>query len=157
MFGGDGNDNLRGGDDGDEIYGEAGNDSLSGGTGNDLLDGGDGNDTIAGGDDDDLIYGGAGADIITGGKGNDTMEGGPQADRFVFARGHGHDEIVGFQNNTDKLDLSAFGFANAGAVRALAAMRPDGLFIDLSSVGGDSILISSGLRLGQLDAADMVL
>jgi Ca2+-binding RTX toxin-like protein len=130
---------MRGGGDGDELYGDAGNDSLYGGTENDIL------------------CGGAGADLIVGGDGNDTMDGGTRADRFVVARGHGDDVTDNFQHNADRLDLTAFGFASAAAVRALASARSDGVFIDLTSVGGDSILIASGLRLNQLDGGDLIL
>lgn len=87
------------------IRGTAGNDTLTGAPGGKLMYGDGGNDTITGGNGADTIYGGAGADQMNGGAG---------ADRFVYnSASHSgvttgtRDFIYGFQQNVDKIDLSA--------------------------------------------------
>lgn len=111
--GGGGADVLIGGSDNDRIEGGNGADTIDGQEGQDLLLGGRGNDMIDGGDGDDTINGGMGADVLIGGLG---------ADSFVFdfvsdsaAHDALRDEILGFEQGLDKLDLS-----NIDADRTLA-------------------------------------
>ncbi len=94
------------------LKGFGGNDRLEGGSGNDILEGGDGddelygnggNDSLEGGDGDDELYGNEGHDTLDGGAGNDFMDGGWGEDTYVFARGHGHDEIILYEEDTIRL------------------------------------------------------
>ncbi len=100
------------------LSGLGGHDSLLGGAGRDSLLGGGGNDRLDGQAGADLLQGGAGRDTLSGGAGKDRLTGGAGADTFVIAAGSGRDEITDF-GRTDKLDLTAFGFADFGAVEAL--------------------------------------
>lgn len=156
LFGGDGDDVMGGGAGDDAVIGDAGNDSIRGGTGEDRLSGGTGNDWLAGGAGEDDLQGGAGADTLTGGADDDVLTGGAQADVFLFRRGHGHDTVTDFQNNMDRLDLSAFGLAGFAALSALARDTSAGLLIDLGSVGGGTITLQGFLK-AQFDAADVTL
>ena len=92
--GGDGNDTLDGGTGNDILSGDADNDTIHGGDGRDYMFGGDGNDSLTGGEGNDRLRGSNGNDTLVGGAGNDYLNGGNQGDDiFVFAAGHGHDEI----------------------------------------------------------------
>ena len=186
LTGGEGNDTLVGGADNDELDGGAGHDSLDGGGGSDSLLGGAGNDTIDGGDNrdtidggagddllsggagNDLIYGGTGADTIDGGAGNDHMRGdntlGPEAgyaDTFVFQAGHGDDQISGFKDGTDTIDLSSF--TNITGFNDLSISVVDGeTVIDLTAFGGGTITFKEAstseltIDTDDLDASDFV-
>jgi len=117
LSGGDDQDTLSGGDQNDILDGGLGADSLDGGANNDTLIGGDGNDTItgstendslSGGNGDDSLFGDAGLDSLHGGAGNDTLSGGADADRFIYtSTTDAPDTITGFQQGSDKIDLSA--------------------------------------------------
>ena len=101
--GGDGNDILIGASGIDMLFGDAGNDILDGGDGRDWMHGGSGNDSLNGGEGNDKLKGGNGNDTLVGGAGNDYLNGGYRGDDiFVFAAGHGHDEISHF--NKDRSD-----------------------------------------------------
>ena len=130
------NNVLRGGGGNDTIYGQAGKDRLLGQGGNDLL------------------RGGAGADTLEGGAGNDRLFGEGGADRFVFAPGGGTDRIKDFQDGTDRIDLTAFGFANVQAARALAADQQGNVVFDFD---GDGTLIVENVTKAQLTAADLII
>jgi Ca2+-binding RTX toxin-like protein len=112
LFGGDGADMLHGGADNDRLNGDAGNDTLIGEQGNDRLVGGDDHDLLDGGAGKDTLDGGHGNDTLAGGLGEDLMTGGAGADVFVFEDRMNNDRITDFQNGTDLLDFSAFGFAS---------------------------------------------
>ena len=160
MRGRKGDDSLDGGDGDDRVRGDGGNDTLEGGSGDDrvrggrdddTVRGGDGNDRVRGDQGDDLVEGGAGRDRVKGGSGNDTVDGGSGDDRlwgnlgddlFVFQPGSGADKIHDFRPGEDRIDISAFGFADFDAV--LDATSPTGsndLLIDLGD--GDSIRLSN--------------
>lgn len=62
--------------------------------GNDLIDGGEGNDFIAGQ---------SGSNILIGGKGNDTIKGGMSEDIFVFSAEDGYDDVINFQQGSDRI------------------------------------------------------
>lgn len=116
---GSGGANRLAGNAGDNtLSGLGGHDSLTGGAGRDRLVGGTGNDLLLGGSGADVLLGGAGRDTLAGGTGKDRLTGGAGADTFVIAAGSGRDEITDF-GRADKLDLTAFGFADFGAVEAL--------------------------------------
>ena len=148
LNGGEGNDLLEGGHQADNLFGGTGDDTLRGGQGFDRLFGGDGNDTL---------FGGAGFDTLIGGTGNDLLLGNFNADRFVFADGHGNDTIGDFatDNGFEKIDLSnvsaivnLFDLLNNHATQA-------GANVLIDTGGGDSITLT-GVNLADLDSSDFV-
>ncbi len=160
-YGGRGDDTINGNSGEDNIRGNRGNDVLDGGADTDIIRGGGGNDTVIGSFGDDFLFGENGADRIEGGDGNDVMRGGISgsagdgfADVFVFTAGDDFDAIKDFENGTDAIDLTDFGFASFAQVEALAEDRPSGLRIDF---GGGDVLFIDNLLLAQFDAGDVVL
>ena len=144
---GDGNANtLKGGDGGDTLMGDADDDMLMGDAGDDTLDGGTGNDTLNGGAGDDTLDGGAGDDTLNGGAGDDVLNGNAGVDTFVFSPDDGDwdDVIVGFDEGTDKINLSAFRNLNADALKDLIEVRGSSVIIDLTGLGGGKIAIQDG-------------
>ncbi len=87
--------------------------AITGGDGNDVLSGQGGQDNLSGGAGADTLNGGAGDDFLHGGAGNDTLNGGGGDDRFVYSTGGGSDRVIGFDDQKDRLDVSALGI-NAG-------------------------------------------
>lgn len=127
------------------IRGLGGNDTLNGGSGNDTLQGGNGNDTLTGGLGRDRLDGGAGNDILAGGDGKDT---------FVFASSHGTARITDFEDGLDRIDLAAFGFADAAAAKAFAAQA--GADVVFTFAAGN-VLTVGNITLAQLTSADFIL
>ena len=141
---GDGNANtLKGGDGGDTLMGDADDDMLMGDAGDDTLDGGTGNDTLNGGAGNDTLNGGAGENTLNGGAGDDVLNGNAGVDTFVFSPDDGDwdDVIVGFDENADKINLSAFRNLNADALKDLIEVRGSSVIIDLTGLGGGKIAI----------------
>jgi Ca2+-binding RTX toxin-like protein len=101
-----------------------------------------------------FLTGGAGNETISGFAGNDTLFGGAGADRFVFGHGTGQDSVGDFVSGSDKLDLSAFGFASFAAVQAATHDVGGSAVIDLG--GGDSVTLS-GFLAAQLQSGDVIL
>ncbi|MBX2855482.1 MAG: hypothetical protein KTR21_10860 [Rhodobacteraceae bacterium] len=163
VSGGEGDD-IVSGDSGDDIVtGGAGNDIVRGGAGMDAIDGGDGDDRVIGDRGDDLVKGGAGDDVVKGGLDNDRIEGGlgndivwgdGGADVFAFSLGDGVDILKDFQDGTDQIDLSAYGFATISEALATVSENDLGARIDLGN--GDALLVR-GVDLGQLDEDDFLL
>ena len=110
---------------------------------------------ITGSDAANWLLGGAGNDRIDGGKGNDVLYGEAGADTFVFGASSGIDTIADFTPGTDKLDLSAYGFANFAAVQA--AMTDQGGGIMNIALGGGNYVILIGVTKAQLAAGDFIL
>ena len=72
----------------------------------DDITGDEGDNILSGSSLNDTIIGGLGDDTIIGGLGNDLLEGGAGEDTYVWLNGDkGIDEIVGFSQGEDKLDL----------------------------------------------------
>ena len=151
LDGGAGNDDLDGREGNDSLIGGEGNDTLDGGVGNDTLDGGVGNDTLFGWTGNNTLIGGADDDTLYGGHGEDSLEGGGGADSFVFRRWQGADTIADFEDGIDRIDLSELRVGRYEAVNATQVTN--GVLLDLSDVGGDTVLIE-GFRLADLDATD---
>ena len=172
LFGQDGGDDLRGNGGADEVRGGNGFDRLSGNQGADTLAGGGGSDTLAGGKGADTLLGGngvdrlsggaagdvlrgrAGSDTLDGGAGNDRLLGGGDGDVFAFAPGGGRDTIADFEDGSDLIDLSAFGFASAGEARQQATNQAGDVLFDFG--GGDTLLVENITR-AQLTGADFIL
>jgi Ca2+-binding RTX toxin-like protein len=166
LFGGDNDDELYGEDGNDGLFGEDGNDTLMGGEGTDRLFGGKGNDVIDGGADNDTINAGSGFDTITGGAGDDEIWGKFNADRFIFADGHGSDTIRDFAatNDIEKIDLSGitafsgitdFNGLLAATVSGQQAISASGGDVLIKTGGGNEIWLSS-VALIDLDDADFI-
>lgn len=118
-----GNDTVAGSDDdnfirttdgNDLLLGQAGRDRLVGGKDNDTIHGGEGNDRLFGGTENDRLFGGTGNDLLVGGAGLDAMTGDAGNDKFAFlditdsgTTAGTRDRITDFQQNSDKIDLSA--------------------------------------------------
>ncbi len=167
LFGATGSDTLYGGDGDDKAYGGTENDTLAGGDGSDELGLGQGDDQAAAGDGDDIVFGGAGADTVFAGTGADTVYGGT-GDDVVFLGGtdgaadvygsvaeNGSDVIFGFEDGTDRLDLTASGLTSFADIAARIGQDANGnATIDL---GGGDVLTLSGLDPSLLGADDFVL
>ena len=66
-------------------------------------------ENVIGSDHNDTLTGSNGSSTLQGGKGNDTLSGGGGNNNiFKFSPGDGSDEILGFTDNSDKIDLTAF-------------------------------------------------
>jgi len=120
------------------------------------LSGDAGSDFLAGGDGDQLIYGGNDNDILNGNAGDDTLFGGSGYDTFVFSRRGDDDTISGFQNGTDKLDLSALHFVNFAALSVAAVNVTGGMLIDFGNQKGGSVFLA-GFTEALLDSSDVYL
>ena len=114
ISGDDGNDTLNGNDGNDTLNGDNGDDTLNGGAGNDTLKGDNGDDTLNGGAGNDKLYGGKGHDTLVGGAGDDHMEGGDyESDTYLFAKGHGKDNVYDWSRGTTEADTLVFHGAKA--------------------------------------------
>ena len=156
LFGGDGDDQLYGGDGPDSHFGQAGHDSMWGGEGNDRFFGQSGNDYLNGGDGDDILGGNAGFDTLEGGAGDDVLYGDFNADRFVFANGHGHDRIIGFDalGHLEVLDfsqLTEFSYTS----EIMDVTRQSGADVIITT-GQDSSIRLVGVLIGDLDGNDFL-
>lgn len=157
LFGGNGDDVLYGGEGNDGHFGEHGHDTLWGGSGQDRFFGGPGNDMVDGGAGHDSIYAGSGYDTIIGGAGADRLQGDFNADRFVFADGHGNDTITDFDehNTFEKIDLSAVSaIVNLSDLMTNHATQV-GSHVVIDTGGGNSITLN-WVQLGDLDASDFI-
>ncbi len=116
---GDSGANLFWGEDGnDTIDGAGGNDILHGSNGDDTLEGGDGADQLHGGNGDDTLDGEAGNDRLIGREGTNQLTGGAGDDTFIFGDFGATDTVTDFNTGNNKLDISAFDFADVEAVKA---------------------------------------
>ncbi len=172
LLGGNGNDNLRGGGGDDRMLGAGGVDALSGGKGRDILKGGGRGDRLAGNDDNDkllgqggaddlsggsgkdLLIGGAGGDRLEGGTGNDKLKGRGGDDIFEYVVGGDVDRIRDFEDGSDRIDLSDFGFP--GAFQALSFASQVGDDVVFLFGGGDKLFVDDTL-VNALGSADLIL
>ena len=123
----------------DTIRGDGNANKLNGREGDDLLRGRAGDDTLLGYTGSDHLDGGAGNDVLNGGEGNDTLRGGGLSDTFVFDQTCDEDTILDFKSGTDKIDVSAFGFASKADVLArFSILSPGAAMLNL---GGDNYVI----------------
>jgi Ca2+-binding RTX toxin-like protein len=172
LFGLAGNDTLDGGNGNDRLFGGDGDDSLIGGDGIDTANyidamsgvtvslalagaqatGGAGSDTLSGIEN---LTGSAFNDVLTGDAAANILSGGDGADTFVFAAGSGQDTVNDFVSGSDKLDLSAFGFADFAAV--LAATTDNGSGYAVIDLGGGNSVTLFGFAEAQLQSGDVIL
>ncbi|MEO0401934.1 MAG: hypothetical protein AAF214_06125 [Pseudomonadota bacterium] len=142
-----------------QVVGGDGNDTMKGGAGDDDLFGDRGADSLMGRGGEDTLSGGAGRDTLNGGGGDDTLDGGNGADVFTFRRHDGDDVIVDFQNNSDLIDISAFGLLAAdfgSVVTAALSETSNGVLLDFSMMGGSGTVQIDGLTLANADATDFI-
>ena len=154
-------ENLTGSNFKDILTGDANPNVLKGMGGDDTLTGGDetsGGDKLYGGAGDDTLDGGNGTDMLVGGAGDDTLTGGGGNDTFVFSPddGRGVDIITdtgrtfAATGDSDKIDLRAFKL-DAETLKGLISVRSGDTIIDLTGVGGGTII------LDELDATTTLL
>ncbi len=156
--GGEGNDYVKGRAGNDRIFADEGADTVRGNDGDDEIEGNKGTDLLFGGRGDDTIRGGGGNDTIKGGSGDDELTGGSNADVFIFGFRSGIDEITDFNNNTDKLDLSALALTDVSDLTAASAIvaNGSGSIIDLTALGGDGAIYVEDMAVGQWNNADCI-
>ncbi len=128
----------------ENLTGSAHDDALTGDTNPNVLNGMGGDDDLVGGDET------TGGDTLNGGAGDDDLNGGGGNDIFVFSPddGGGVDiiEATGRTFSTtagtpgDKIDLSAFKLT-ATELKDLISVRSGDTIIDLTSVGGGTIIL----------------
>jgi serralysin len=138
----------------DTLYGRGGADKLEGGSGNDWLSGGNGNDKLDGGAGADKLFGGAGGDKIESGTGNDQMFGGSGRDAFAFYHGNDQDSVKDFADNSDRIDLTSFNFANVNAAKSFASQSNSDVVFNFGS--GDTLTIEN-ITLSNLTSVDFIL
>jgi Ca2+-binding RTX toxin-like protein len=109
---------------------------------------------LTGNDVGNYLLGGAGNDVLNGKGGNDVLFGESGADTFVFEHGTGGDVIGDFLAGTDKIDLSAFGFANYQTVVNSMHEVNGTTAIDL---GGGDFIVLNGVAEASLHAGDFIL
>jgi len=109
---------------------------------------------LAGNASANWLLGGAGNDVLNGKAGNDVLFGEAGADTFVFEHGTGGDTIGDFAPGTDKIDLSAFGFANYQAVVNSMHEVNGTTAVDL---GGGDFIVLNGVAAATLHASDFIL
>ncbi|MEQ9181441.1 MAG: calcium-binding protein [Nitratireductor sp.] len=153
--GGAGNDRILGGNLNDILNGDGGADTIQGDAGADTLNGGAENDRLYGGSGDDALNGGDGLDMLDGCGGMDSYVGGAGYDRlyarldgvqdtFIFMPGTGSDRVFRYEENTDRIGLSAdFGFTNGAD--AIANMNTA-----IINASGHAILSLNGTDVIQL-------
>ncbi|QNO26916.1 hypothetical protein EEB18_019720 [Sphingopyxis sp. OPL5] len=118
------------------------------GVGNDLANRLTGNAT------GNYLLGGRGNDTLNGKAGNDVLFGESGADTFIFERGTGGDVIGDFARGTDKIDLSAFGFASFAALQATFVQAgADGAI----QLGSGDLIVLHGVDMAALASADFIL
>ncbi len=140
-----------------DIRGTSADDDFVGTMFADVIRGKGGNDKIFGGDQDDIILGGDGNDELSGGKGDDTLGGGAGRDIFVFKKQDGKDTIKDFEDGKDKIDLSAFKFADKAAALAEFYEIGGGNNDKLGFMYKGAEIIIKGIDLSDLSDADFII
>ncbi|QEE35270.1 hypothetical protein FTO60_05810 [Octadecabacter sp. SW4] len=148
VYGGSGDDTLDGGVENDRLFGQGNNDTLYGGDGDDFLSGAAGSDDLYGGDGADTLNGGTGADTLNGGAGFDVLSGGAQSDTFVFLDGNEVDQVNGYQQGLDVIQISATLFTNGlseqEVVDTYGSINGTGNIITLDFGADELVLINGG-------------
>lgn len=109
---------------------------------------------LTGSDAANWLLGGAGDDVLNGKGGNDVLFGEGGSDTFVFEHGTGGDVIGDFVAGTDKINLTAFGFASFAQVQAHMVENGGTTAIDL---GAGDFIVLNGVPNSALHANDFIL
>ena len=114
------------GDGNDIVFGNSSANYISTGAGNDRLYGFNGNDVLIGSSGVDYYYGGVGSDILNSGNDGDI-------DRFFYKAANestkaisGRDQISGFEDGTDIIDLTLMNLADLDFAGMNTNFTPDG-------------------------------
>jgi Ca2+-binding RTX toxin-like protein len=102
---------------------------------------------------ENVIKGNAKANEIDGGGGDDLLTGKGGNDIFVFKSDSGDDRITDFKSGSDKIDVTAYGFASGDAVLAAASNTQGGVVIKLDN--NNSVELT-GLSKNQLNSNDFI-
>ncbi len=157
VSGGTGVDTVDGGGDNDTVYGAGGDDTVSGGAGDDTVSGGADNDTVSGNAGIDSLLGASGTDRLDGGTGNDTLTGGAGADTLEFGLGYDADQVQGFEDDIDTLELDdalwGGGLTATQVVTTYATQTSPGI-IDFNFGGGDTLRVIQGAGILTTDLFD---
>ena len=134
------------------LYANVENLILDGGTpfgvGNDL------DNRLTGNAIGNYLLGGAGNDTLNGKAGEDVLFGEAGADIFVFESGTGGDLIGDFARGTDKIDISAFGFASFAALKAgFSQVGANGAI----NLGNGDFIVLHNVTMSQLTQGDFIL
>ena len=116
-----------------------------------------GDDVLNGGPGDDYMNGLSGNDTLTGFGGNDTLIGDEGDDLFVIGPGYSQDIISDFTpgaGTDDRIDLTAFGFANFNAILDRSSDAGADVVVDLDN--GDQVTLI-GVQKFELHDDDFVL
>src|SRR5262249_13976283 len=118
---------------------------------------GSANVTGTGNSGSNIIIGNAGTDVIVSGGGNDILRAGTGSDTFVVTKqANTTTWIEGFKTSgtsTDKIDLSAYGFASFAPVPAAMVQSGSNVAINL---GGGELLMLQNQLVGHISASNIV-
>ncbi len=160
ISGGSGIDSVFGGGDDDMVFGAGDNDTVSGGAGNDTVSGGAGRDRVSGHSGNDTLIGASGTDRLNGGTGDDILTGGAGADTLVFGLGYDADQVQGFEDDIDILELDdalwGSGLTATQVVTTFATQTSPGI-VDFNFGGGDTLRIIQGAGILTTDLFDDIL
>ena len=145
---------VTGVDDATSWYGRSGAETMIGGSARNIMRGGNGDDALTGNGGDDVLIGGGGDDTLSGGGGGDRRIGGSGVDTLIFTNGGGLDLVGDFATDTDKIDVSDYGFADFDALAARISTVNGKAVIDFAT-GDRAILL--GVDATTLDADDFIL
>ncbi|GKY86634.1 hypothetical protein [Sinisalibacter aestuarii] len=150
-------ENVLGSNQDDTIFGSSIRNVLRGRPGDDVIYGRGGHDVIYGGNGNDQLWGGWGRDRLSAGAGTDTLTGAFGADTFVFRPDQGEATITDFEDRTDRIALSDFGFSTKN--QAVAHFSELGTANDLQvefDYHGTRIIIH-GADLADISHADLLI
>ena len=119
-----------------------------------------GDDTLTGTGADDVIFAGTGNDTVDGGGGIDRLSGGQGDDTFVFNDVGGTTTVIDFEGGAgagDRLDVSAFGFADFATFQAAASASGPGGHDTLIQIDGDDSILLEDFEMASLVADDVII
>lgn len=147
-------EHVEAGDDADIVIGGNGANTIAAGGGADRVIGRAGDDRLLGGVGDDVLFANSGDDRMTGGAGDDRLIASFGAEILLFAPGSGRDLVQNFTPGEDRLDVSAYGFADAAAVVGLIDDVDGAAEIALN--GAVDVIRLEGVMAGDLAAGDFI-